>query len=247
MWLIPIVPATDLPRLASPRPVPNDRKANSTPPTMLRRPATTLTITSEDVASYEDRRIREHDAAEARRVAALNKAHYQRQQAQLQAQAQLQLQAQAQAHAQAQAQAQAQYHSQDPNQQSPYPPQTQSPYQPQTQSPYHERHHHQLHHQQQQQQQQQRQARELMPPPQPQFEQSYTEQDTEMLVGSSDDDEEDEEGMGPADGSVRGRGLRGGRGRGAAGVMLTPTPGPEGMARGARTREDRIGLGRRGR
>ncbi|KAI0452354.1 hypothetical protein F5B21DRAFT_345922 [Xylaria acuta] len=56
---------------------------------MLRRPPTTLTLTAEDIAAYEDRRFAQ-------------------QQAQLQAQAQAQARAQAQAHAHAQLQARSQ-------------------------------------------------------------------------------------------------------------------------------------------
>ncbi|RTE79702.1 hypothetical protein BHE90_005827 [Fusarium euwallaceae] len=49
---------------------------------MLRRPATTLTITSEDVAAYEDRRAREAlvAAQQARRAAAVAAAQAQAQQ-----------------------------------------------------------------------------------------------------------------------------------------------------------------------
>lgn len=49
---------------------------------MLRRPATTLTITSEDVAAYEDRRAREAlvAAQQARRAAAVAAAQAQQQQ-----------------------------------------------------------------------------------------------------------------------------------------------------------------------
>ncbi|KAM5355256.1 hypothetical protein ACJ41O_001902 [Fusarium nematophilum] len=51
---------------------------------MLRRPATTLGITSEDVAAYEDRRAREAlvAAQQARRAAAVAAAQEQQQQGQ---------------------------------------------------------------------------------------------------------------------------------------------------------------------
>ncbi|KAI8684933.1 hypothetical protein NW754_001868 [Fusarium falciforme] len=54
---------------------------------MLRRPATTLTITSEDVAAYEDRRAREAlvAAQQARRAAAVAAAQAQAQQQQQEA------------------------------------------------------------------------------------------------------------------------------------------------------------------
>ncbi|KAL2755774.1 hypothetical protein ACRALDRAFT_1064217 [Sodiomyces alcalophilus JCM 7366] len=226
---------------------------------MLRRPPTTLTITSEDVAAYEDRRARQarqeaEEAAQRERMArhARRQQEQQRQQTEPRQHRQQQLQ-------------QHQLHLDERQQQ----PHHLSPAEVQARSTLFQR--------LQAAGSMRGMAGRLPPQGQQQQDDEYTEQDTEMLLGTSSDEEEAHDSMlgGLADGSVRRRtravrgqdgrlgadaagGVNGddgdGSGRGGAArgqnriLQLTPTPMGDaaGSGRGARTREERIGIGRRG-
>ncbi|KAH6672647.1 hypothetical protein F5X68DRAFT_214790 [Plectosphaerella plurivora] len=223
---------------------------------MLRRPATVLSVTSEDVAAYEDRRAREaHAMAERERAvtAAHNKRHLQVLQMQLQ-QAQ---QSSDPSPRQRQDYAQHDMFAQQARME-PTPGVASSPaeYQRMAQQQQHIFNTQQAH-------------GHGMPPPNArglqqrlaaaaasQGEDDYTEQDTEMLVGSSDEEGgmEDSSMLAAGDGSVRGRGVRRGQGPAVGGagrghqLQLTPTPAMGIMDAGrGRSRDERITGARRGR
>lgn len=208
---------------------------------MLRRPATVLAITSEDVAAYEDRRAREALAAAERERAAAhhNKRH---------------LQALQQQHAAARGDLPAheifaQHAYLDQASSSPADRRGAAAQQAAAMA-------------RAQQQQPQPQVRGMglqqrLAAAAAQDGDEYTEQDTEMLVGSSDEegatDVMDSSMLAAGDGSVRGRGARRGLGMATGAVaagrgqqlQLTPTPAE--AARGGRSRDERITGPRRGR
>lgn len=227
---------------------------------MLRRPPTTLTITSEDVAAYEDRRARQahqeaEEAAQRERMTRHARRQHEPRQHRQQQQQQLQQQQLQQLHL-------------DDRQQQPH---HLSPAEVQARLTLFQR--------LQAAGSMRGMSGRLPPPGQHEHQDEYTEQDTEMLLGTSSDEEEAQDSMlgGLTDESMRRRTRAAARGRdrwagadaasgangdgdgsGRAGaairgqnrvLQLTPTPmGDVGGAagRGARTREERIGIGRRG-
>jgi hypothetical protein len=224
---------------------------------MLRRPATVLSVTSEDVAAYEDRRAREaHAISERERAvaAAHNKRHLQVLQMQLQQHQQSSDQSPRPRQDYTQHDMFAQQGRMEPTSGIASSP---ADYQRMAQQQQH------MFNTQQQGQ------GHGMPPPNvrglqqrlaaaaaSQGEEDYTEQDTEMLVGSSDEEGgmEDSSMLAAGDGSVRGRGPRRGQAMGGGGagrgqqLQLTPTPAMGIMDAGrGRSRDERITGARRGR
>ncbi|KAF6793783.1 hypothetical protein CSOJ01_13831 [Colletotrichum sojae] len=159
---------------------------------MLRRPATTLAITAEDIAAYEDRRARETMLRERQVLM--------------------------------QAQQQQQEHQQQRILQQQLAPQglSSSPQRGHTPAEIH-------------QLQQMQQAARFQ-------QQQMQQQDADMTAESLQDyDEEQQEELLRRQQDM----MRAQRGQQRAGLQTTPTPGDGG--RGGRSREERIGVGRRGR
>ncbi|ROT35008.1 hypothetical protein SODALDRAFT_363701 [Sodiomyces alkalinus F11] len=167
---------------------------------MLRRPPTTLTITSEDVAAYEDRRTRqarqeEDEAAQRERMAQRTRRHQEQQQQRQQQQQQQQQQQLQQQQLHIDDRQPRQPHRQRPPHQPTNPlhqqqPQHLSPAEVQARSSLMQR------------LQAARGMAGRLPPqgtqqpqPQPQQQDEYTEQDTEMLLGTSSDEEEAQDSM----------------------------------------------------